>query len=62
MTVRKRPSHFAAGDRFPDGRVVLGLTFVKGGVRVDVRNPDGSLGTVTLSGRFKFDVIPKEAQ
>jgi hypothetical protein len=54
-TLRLRPSQFRYGDRVTAaGRTftVVGVTYVKGGVRVD--DTDG--GSRRLNGRFKFDV------
>jgi hypothetical protein len=57
--LRLRPAQFQVGDRYA-GRsvegVVTGTVFVKGGVKVYVRDAAGIDRPVILNGRCKFDV------
>ncbi len=51
-TLRLRPGQFQAGDRLANGKTVAGVTFVRGGVRVDYREG----GHAVWNGRYKYDV------
>lgn len=58
--MKLRPSQFTIGDvlhfKCSDDVMVIGKQFVRGGVRIEVRNRNGSEESYTLNGRCKFDV------
>lgn len=62
-TVKLRPSQFPSdGTATLHGETIVGIRFVKGGVRVATRDPDGVRHEGHYNGRRKYPVTvtPKE--
>lgn len=56
-TLMLRPSQFQHGDLLVvNNTTVIGKTYVRGGVRVDVRNADGTTSSRLMSGRSTYQI------